>query len=251
MKLLFLGVFYAFTVGNNKFQANMMLESKSGKKMLIDAGGDVRNALYAQGYSYTDIDAVYISHLHADHIGGLEWLGYSKYFNEQTRPALYISADQKNKLWDNVLSGGMSTLEDQKASLDTFFDAKKIHNNTFIWEGYTFQLIKTFHSQSCNQILPSYGLTISGGIKNIFLTTDARFQPDDFKALYEKADIILQDCETSKKISGQHAHYNDLVTLDSTIKNKMWLYDYSDGALPDAKKDGFKGFVTQGQCFDF
>ena len=27
------------------------------------------------GLGYADIDAVYISHLHADHVGGLEWLG--------------------------------------------------------------------------------------------------------------------------------------------------------------------------------
>ena len=229
----------------------MLLESKSGKKMLIDAGGDVRNALYAQGYSYADIHAVYISHLHADHTGGLEWLGFSKYFNEKSRPELYISANQKNTLWDNVLSGGMSTLEDQKASLDTFFDVKDIPNNTFIWEGHVFQLVKTFHAVSCHEILPSYGLRISGDKKNIFLTTDARFEPDALKSVYEEADIIFQDCETSKITSRQHAHYNDLVTLDSTIKNKMWLYDYNDGVLPDAKKDGFNGFVTQGQCFDF
>ena len=29
----------------------------------------------------------------------------------------------------------------------------------------------------------------------------------------------------------------------------MWLMHYNDGDLPDAKKDGFKGFVKQGQEF--
>ena len=35
------------------------------------------------------------------------------------------------------------------------------------------------------------------------------------------------------------------------IKNKMWLYGYQAGVLPDAKKDGFCGFVECRQVFDF
>jgi hypothetical protein len=31
----------------------------------------------------------------------------------------------------------------------------------------------------------------------------------------------------------------------------MWLYHYQDGPLPDAKADGFAGFVNQGQTFEF
>jgi hypothetical protein len=31
----------------------------------------------------------------------------------------------------------------------------------------------------------------------------------------------------------------------------MWLYDYNDGQLPDAIQDGFKGFITRGQMFNF
>src|SRR5215813_8474415 len=72
MKLTFIGTGSAFTMDN--FQSNMLLED-SGKRLLIDAGGDVRFALAKVGLGAKDIDALYISHLHADHIGGIEWLG--------------------------------------------------------------------------------------------------------------------------------------------------------------------------------
>jgi hypothetical protein len=65
------------------------------------------------------------------------------------------------------------------------------------------------------------------------------------------ADIIFHDCETASVKSGVHAHYTELLTLSETIRNKIWLYHYNPGALPDAKKDGFRGFVKKGQCFDF
>lgn len=39
--------------------------------------------------------------------------------------------------------------------------------------------------------------------------------------------------------------------MPEDIKAKMWLYHYSDGDLPDAKQDGFLGFVAKGQVFTF
>lgn len=72
-----------------------------------------------------------------------------------------------------------------------------------------------------------------------------------FKEYFEKADIIFHDCETAEKQTGAHAHYNDLAKFDPKIKGKMWLYDYNDGPLPDAIKDGFQGFIVKGQAFEF
>ncbi|CAA9435206.1 MAG: Ribonuclease Z, partial [uncultured Phycisphaerae bacterium] len=71
MKLTFLGTGSAFTLAN--YQSNMLLED-SGKRLLIDCGGDARHAMAAAGYKAADVDALYVSHLHADHIGGIEWL---------------------------------------------------------------------------------------------------------------------------------------------------------------------------------
>lgn len=252
MKLLFLGASSAFCVGKNNFQSNMLIEAESGRKLLIDCGTDARHSLYAQGYTHSDIEAVYVSHLHADHAGGLEWFGFSKLFIDHQKPALYISSDQRNLLWDNLLSAGMSSLEEEQASLTTYFDVHPIEDNFFVWEGYKFELVKTIHVISNGKVQPSYGLVITVRDQTIFLSTDTRFDLNSLHECYNRADIIFHDCETkSTTKSGQHSHFNDLVKLDKTIRNKMWLYDYNEGDLPDAISHGFKGFVVAGQVFEF
>ncbi len=249
MKLTFLGVSSALVTGHHCYQSNMVLESTSGHHLLIDCGSDIRHALFKQGMSHTDIDAVYISHLHADHVGGLEWLGFSSRFVDGKRPKLYISPSLQTTLWEHVLSGSMASLETEVASLESFFEVQSIHDNMFIWEKYRFQLIQVTHSMSHHKPLPCFGLLITGSEKKVFISTDTRFTPNELMPIYQISDLIFHDCEVQSFESGQHATYTKLNTLDTNIKRKMWLYDYGNEPLPDAEKDGFKGFVVRGQSF--
>ncbi len=251
MQLTFLGIASALSEGYKKFHANMLIEGSNSRRLLFDCSGDVRHSLYELGYCANDIDAVYISHLHSDHVGGLEWLGFSKYFIEKKLLPLYISPDQVVPLWENVLSGGMSTLEQEQANLETFFHLEPISKLNFTWEQHLFKLVQVHHSYSNHKLVPSYGLLIRGDSQTIFITSDARFVPDILMPAYNEADLIFQDCEVSSIPSQQHAHYLDLRQLAPEIKQKMWLYGYNDKGLPDACQDGFKGFVRRGQIFDF
>ncbi len=72
MKLIFLGTGSAFTL--EYYHSNMLIEAPEGR-LLIDCGGDARRSMAAQSLGALDITDIYISHLHADLIGGLEWLG--------------------------------------------------------------------------------------------------------------------------------------------------------------------------------
>lgn len=72
LKMTFLGSGSAFTVGPDNYHSNVLLEI--GKdSLLIDAGSDLRHSLREQNRGYLDIKNVYITHLHGDHTGGLEW----------------------------------------------------------------------------------------------------------------------------------------------------------------------------------
>lgn len=251
MKLIFAGSGSAFTLKN--YQSNMIIETDHGKKLLLDCGSDIRFSLDRLGITHADIDSVYISHLHADHVGGLEWLGFSTKFDPQCRkPHLYISRFLKQELWSNVLSGGMHSLQGEVADLDTYFEVHSIRQNgSFLWEDTEFQLVQTVHIIDGFSIVPSFGLLFTiNGIKT-FLTTDTQFSPEQIKNFYDMADLIFQDCETGKFESGVHAHYDKLKTLPEEFKKKMWLYHYQDGELPDAKADGFLGFITMGHVFDY
>jgi ribonuclease BN (tRNA processing enzyme) len=251
VELKFLGVSSALSVGYKIFQSNMIIKSLSDKYLLIDCGTDIKHSLNEQNIQSSDIDAVYISHLHSDHTGGLEWLGFSSLFmKNKKKPKLYVDSLLEKTLWDNVLSGGMSSIEEEKASLATYFDVQKIVHDGFVWEGYKFELISVVHSMHNHRQLPCFGLIIHGDKKKVFLSTDTRFTPKNLITTYNNVDLIFHDCETIADPSMQHATYNDLKTLSPNIKAKMWLYDYNDINEFNATQDGFLGFVIQGQKFD-
>ena len=254
MRLTFIGTGSAFTLSN--FQSNMLLED-SGKRLLIDCGGDARHALAKAGLGAKDVDALYVSHLHADHIGGIEWLAFSRYFSDAPKPELFVNERLSHTLWDNSLRGGMASHQGVVLTLDHFFSP--VHripqNGTFKWGQTDCRLVQTVHYMDGFEIVPSYGLLLSvesnPAAGRIFLTTDTQFAPNQIMDFYKQASVIFQDCETSPYKSGVHAHYSELVTLPAEIRRIMWLYHYQDGPLPDARADGFAGFVRQGQTFEF
>ncbi|MBW4578396.1 MAG: MBL fold metallo-hydrolase [Tildeniella nuda ZEHNDER 1965/U140] len=253
MKFVFLGSGSAFTVGADNFHSNMLLISDRGKSFLIDCGSDIRFSLLLAGFSHTDISDIYISHLHTDHAGGLEFIGLNTKFDPTCdRPNLYLSKDLAGDLWERTLSGGMRSVEGDILDLESYFKVHKIDRNSYFeWEGIQFNLVKVTHVNNGYFIIPSYGLFFEVEGVKVFLTTDARLTLEDNATFYEQADLIFHDCETSPFPSGVHAHYHELLALPAEIKRKMWLYHYQPGALPDAEKDGFQGFVKRGQTFDF
>ena len=250
MKFTFLGTGSAFTLAN--YHSNMLLEV-DGHRLLIDCGGDARFGLHKLGLGAKDIEAVYISHLHADHVGGLEWFALSRFFGPQLpKPRLYINEKLSEELWDNCLKAGLGTLQNLVAHLETYFDLHRIGRNSgFEFAGKHLQTVQTVHYMDGYEIVPCYGLLMptSNGSK-AFLTTDTQFTPGQLNSFYRDSSLIFHDCETAAHRSGVHAHYEELKTLPEEIREKMWLYHYQDGDLPDAKADGFAGFAEQGQVFE-
>ena len=265
MQLYAIGSGSAFTMKN--WQSNFLIV-QNGKHLLVDCGSDARFALKPFGLGAADIDAVYISHLHADHIGGLEWLGFSTLFNPVTpRPKMYGEANLLHDLWSKSLVGGMEGLEGTKYNVDadgtrlsTYFDVKPVPtNNHFVWEGIRFDIVQSVHITCKYALSNSFGLMWDDPDtgERVYLTTDCQYSPEaSMRAFYSEATHIFVDCETSDFKSGVHANYADLRTLSPETKAKMWLYHYQDNVVTDwdtwsaqAVADGFRGFVKTGAMF--
>jgi ribonuclease BN (tRNA processing enzyme) len=156
-KITFAGVGGAFTT-QEYWQSNMLIETDEGK-MMVDCGGDARFSFGELGMKAADPNAVYISHLHADHIGGLEWLGFSTYFNPACpRPRMFVVSDLVDDLWGS-LKGGMQSHEGVVLSLESFFDVQQIKpNGEFHYGGLNLIPVQTVHVMNGFRILHSYGL---------------------------------------------------------------------------------------------
>lgn len=252
MKLTFLGSGSAFSQLEDNFNSNMVLESPTGKKLLIDCGSDARHSTAALNYKSKDFDAVFISHFHADHCGGLEWLAFTtKFDSEAAKPKLIIHPSMLNDLWDHVLSGGLESIQDVDCKLETYFEIYPIEEGgRFHWEGIDFEMVQTTHYYHNHDLVPSYGLFFSNQKSKVFITTDTKFVPDNYRVYYQKADLIFHDCDLDSKIvDNVHPSYEQLLTLPEEVKSKTWLYHYAGHDFPDAK--GFRGFVKKGQVFEF
>lgn len=265
-QIQFLGVGNAFTMppdgDMNKcdWQSNLLVIAENGKKLLLDCGSDVRFSLAQAGHALAEIDAIYVSHAHADHIGGLEWVAFSTFFNPQlSRPKLFCADTIEKPLWDESLKGGLNSIEGRFTTMTDYFDVRRIpENGHFVWEGIRFDMIQVVHFMSERVIEPSYGLMIyedgASGAPKVFWTSDTQHNPNQIKVFYEQADLILHDCETSPFPSGVHAHYKlggggGLISLPDEVKDKMVLYHYHPGAPEqfDAIGDGFQGFARKQQ----
>jgi mRNA degradation ribonuclease J1/J2 len=265
--IIALGTGSAFTLKN--YQTNFIIE-RNGKRLLVDCGGDIRFSLRDCNLSFKDIDSVYISHAHADHIGGIEFLAFSRFFTKKAMeqngienplplPKLFCERGLIRSLWDHSLRGGMEGLEGIDATIDTYFDVYPIPKNGFFeWEGLKFDLVQSLHVSAKYSIVDSFGLMFTDNNTRIFITTDVQFAPETaMKAYYEEAHFIIHDCETAFP-SGVHAHYNNLRTLPDKIKHNMLLVHYQDNVIDNweewdikANKDGFIGFASKGEIYPF
>lgn len=259
MKITFLGrggAFSPISIGNS----NLLLESDSGKKMFIDFGTTAPYIFRDEmGGNFQDIDAVYITHAHADHVGGLEFLAFHRLFLPKKegesiiRPKFFAARELMKELWDNTLRGGLESLQGKIMNITDYFECYPISaNKIFKWENLYFTPIQTVHVRSGYIIKHSYGLGIGrekNGKYDVYFTSDTQFDRG-LVEYYNKANLILQDCETGNYRSIVHAHYDDLKTLNADIKGKMWLYHYGM-AEESYKKDGFAGFVEKGMVFEF
>ena len=266
MELYAIGTGSAFTMKN--WQSNFIIR-QNGKSFLIDAGGDIRFSMQKAGFNLNEIDAIYVSHLHADHIGGLEYFGFCTLFNPTLpKPKLYGEANLLRDLWNKSLVGGMEGLEGTKYTeesgngvlLSTYFDVNPVATNaSFTWQGIRFDIVQSVHITCKYALSNSFGLMWSDPDtkERVYLTTDCQYSPEaSMRAFYTEADHIFQDCETSQFKSGVHANYADLKNLSAETKAKMWLYHYQDNVIDDfdiwqerAIADGFRGFVKTGASF--
>ena len=258
MNIIFAGTGSAFCMKN--YQSNILIH-QNGKYLLFDAGGDVRFALRDVGLSYKDISALYISHLHADHAGGLEFLGFCTYFDPSCKEKIQLvgNGDRLRKGWNDTWKGGLESIQGKVLTLESYFDLNMVRpNGRFYWEGLEFSIVQTVHIMNGYSIVPSYGLMVGDPkySKTVFLVGDSQFNPNQLMDFYKIPELIIQDCEVTPFKSGVHANYQELCTLPEDIKKKMILQHYQDLILDDealikkewvekAENDGFWGFARR------
>jgi ribonuclease BN (tRNA processing enzyme) len=271
MKLIVIGSGGAFAP-ISRGNSNFLFISDSGKHLVFDMGQTFPYIYRDEwGFDFRNVDAVFISHLHADH-ASIEQFAFSRYFIQKTdgnglvvKPKLFMPSRLMKEGWENSFKGGLESLQGKIMHLTDYFECHPIpENRSFFWEGYSFTPIQTVHIRSGYSIKYSYGLAIKkspfkeGGKTSkivcdtkydLYITSDTMFDRQLIE-YYNKSNLVLSDCETLPFRSNVHPNYMDLITLPDDCKSKMWLYHYGE-KVNSWRDDGFAGFVEKGQEFNF
>ncbi len=282
LTLTFLGVGSAFAKRN--FNSNLLIEAwqhgpdrqeHPDDTILVDFGSTGPMALYQlmqkRGFEYLNnegtinypaIHRVFITHQHADHIGGLEELALmNRYFyqdQDDKRPykAQIISAASiLIDLWDNSLKGGLSAMAGRYALLQDYFFILALNHQEPGKEGfsvlrkYRFSLFPTDHIQIERKYdWPSFGLFIEDtqAGKAAFFSGDTRFHFDDYGPLMERASICFHEAQLASEPNPVHSLIDEVRTMPEAVRRKTWLYhfgdDWDDGRF-DFVPDEFAGFA--------
>jgi ribonuclease BN (tRNA processing enzyme) len=260
MKITFLGVGSAFSRRNAK--SNLLIEC-GDIKVLIDCGCSGPAVLEQYRLSLKDVTHILITHLHADHIGGLEEVAFMTRLVHKRKVTLLSTTSLLERLWQCSLRGGLEYVElspgnGTPQTLADFFRVEPIAAKTWIPIGENPGLRLYLHPTDHVKGLESYGLEVEEvpgrQAKRFFFSGDTKFDATLIQHGVRTCALVFQDCQLfdsgANNECGVHASYQQLCQLPSDVRRHLWLYHYGDTRpLPDAEHDGFAGFVADLQTF--
>lgn len=240
MHITMIGTGSAFA---KRFDNNNALIEVNGYRLLVDCGITLPKALHEIGLDFAQLDAVLISHIHADHVGGLEELAFQMMFRYNRKPVLYVAEELVEPIWEYTLRGGLT--QENLKSLSDFFEVRplKAGQKYELAEGLTVRLIPTKHIAG----KASFSFVFND---RFFYSADMKF---DGKLLQELVDggvdTIYHDCQLESP-GVVHASLEQLLTLPDAIQEKTWLMHYGDAMEQYIGKSGRMRFVEQRKPYE-
>lgn len=241
MKLQMLGTGSAFA---KVFNNNNALLKVDGRTLLVDCGITAPKALYELGYNFNDLDAILITHIHADHVGGLEEMAFQMKYIFGHKPTLYIAESLVNTLWENTLKGGLQ--QEETETLDDFFEVRPLVAGIpyEVLPGLRVELFSTLHIPN----KANYSLLFNDFF---YYSGDSIFNADLLQSLVNDrgVQIIFHDCQLHPP-GIVHACLPQLLTLPQSLQERIYLMHYGDDQPSFIGRTGPMRFIEQHRIYE-
>lgn len=216
------------TFSERYFPTSLLLR-QDGFQLAVDCPDGYRRVLAAARagtglpLDLADIDDVLLTHVHGDHMNGLEGAGFFKRFAQGRRLRLFASPEVHDTVWPARLKGSMSTLWDgqalQRLGYEDYFEPRVLP-----WGEPTEVGPFRITTRRTRHHVPTSALLVEGAGGTLGYSADAAFEPAllDFLA---PADVIVHETN----LGPSHTALSDLAALPEALRAKMWLVHYPDG----------------------
>jgi len=221
------GVGDAFTA---RYHNACLLFEAGATRLLIDAPPALARALRdlslarpaESAVGLDDIDHVLITHLHGDHVGGLEQLLFWRRFVTQRKASLYAVPEVLAGLWETRLRGGMETLLTAPGGprttlgLDDYAEVRPLGPGDNRIGDLVVEHRPTIHH------IPTSAIRVRAGGRVIGYSADTAFDPT-LIAWLSASDLFFHETNL-----GVHTPLASLAALPAETRDRMHLIHYPD-----------------------
>ena len=226
LRLIPLGVGDAFS---ERWYSSALALEHEGRILLVDCPHPMRKMLrdasIGTGLQLTSdrIEAVFVTHLHADHASGLESFAYAMHFGLGQRLTLACHPEVARRLWDGHLAAGMEQILPavgapfETRKLEDWFDVVSVEETRPVRLGpFTVRCRRTIHH------IPTAAVRVQAGGRELGYSADTAFDPSLIEWLAE-ADLVVHETN-----HGVHTPYASLAALPANLRSRMRLIHYPD-----------------------
>ncbi|MBQ3100071.1 MAG: MBL fold metallo-hydrolase [Clostridia bacterium] len=187
MKITFLGTSYgAPSVGRR--QQSVLVETENSDACIFDAGAPITDVLVNMGYDFSRIKAVFISHLHGDHMNGInDLINLCEFLN--ARFTVYLP----EKRGVEALTAYTEMQLDGRAC-DRVCFREYSSGVVYLENGCRITAYPTAHMEKAGR--PSYGFMAEADQSSVYITGDLhptlKDIPDVLNSVH--TDMIVTEC---------------------------------------------------------
>lgn len=234
--LQFLGTGNAFSRAADNYNNNALIRTEKGY-IMIDCGSTAPQALHELGIKPWEILGVIITHMHGDHVGGLEQLIWERYYTGARGPGFLCTPVVTSASVMNQLSSYLEAVLNPFTMLDGSYSKDWQYNlvepyiveqsTSFVVSNVNLTLDRVNHVSGQRSDKPAYSVTIEG---RTYYSSDTVFNMDNIERLANDPSIttIFHECSFSPRYVGTvHTHYEELLTLSDLARKKIVLMHHN------------------------